>query len=111
MRCFNFAKVTFELSFNPFNEAIRAFEQYIRTYPAADNTDEAYNYLVMAYLGTRNYSMAMASLEKIKMRDDGIDRAYQKVAFYRGLELYKNLRFDEAVDAFEVSLEYASMIR
>lgn len=105
---FNFAKVTFELSYNPFNEAIRAFEQYIRTYPAAENSDEAYNYLVMAYLGTRNYSMAMASLEKIKIRDAKIDKAYQKVSFYRGLELYKNLRFDEAVDAFEVSLQYAN---
>ncbi|MEN8157453.1 MAG: tetratricopeptide repeat protein [Bacteroidota bacterium] len=104
---FNFAKLTFELSMNPFGEAIRAFEHYIRTYPAADNTDEAYNYLVMAYMGTRNYSMAMASLEKIKLRDESIDRAHQKVAFYRGLELYKNLRFDEAVDALEVSLEYA----
>jgi tetratricopeptide (TPR) repeat protein len=105
---FNFAKVTFELSMNPFNEAIRAFELYIRTYPAADNVDEAYNYLVMAYLATRNYSMAMASLDKIRIRDDKIDGAHQKVAFYRGLELYKNLRFDEAVDALEVSLEYAS---
>jgi len=104
---FNFAKVTFELSYNPFNEAIRAFEQYIRAYPAADNTDEAYNFLVMAYLGTRNYSMAMASLEKIKIKDAKIDKAYQKVSFYRGLELYKNLRFSEAVDAFEVSLQYA----
>ncbi len=104
---FNFAKVTFELSFNPFNEAIRAFEQYIRAYPAADNTDEAYNYLVMAYLGTRNYSMAMASLEKIKIKDAKIDKAYQKVSFYRGLELYKNLRFNEAVDVLEGSLQYA----
>jgi len=104
---FNFAKVTFELSYNPFNEAIRALELYIRTYPAADNTDEAYNYLVTAYLGTRNYSMAMASLEKIRRKDSNIERAYQKVAFYRGLELYKNLRFTEAVDALEVSLKYA----
>ncbi len=104
---FNFAKVTFELSLNPFNEAIRAFEQYIRAYPTADNTDEAYNYLVLAYLGTHNYSMAMASLEKIRLRDDNIDKANQKVAFYRGLELYKNLRFDEAVDALEVSIQYA----
>jgi tetratricopeptide (TPR) repeat protein len=108
---FNFAKVTFELSFNPFNEAIRAFEQYIRTYPAADNTDEAYNYLVMAYLATKNYSMAMASLEKIRIRDEEIDRAYQKVSFYRGLELYKNLRFDEAVEALELSLKYAHLDR
>jgi len=105
---FNFAKVTFELSFSPFNEAIRALELYIRTYPAADNTDEAYNFLVTAYLGTRNYSMAMTSLEKIKRKDAKIERAYQKVAFYRGLELYKNLRFAEAVDALEVSIQYAS---
>lgn len=106
---FNFAKVTFELSINPFNEAIRAFEYYIRTYPAAENTDEAYNYLVLAYLATRNYSMAMESLENIRIRDENIDRAHQKVAFYRGLELYRNLRFDEAVDALEVALEYANM--
>ncbi len=105
---FNFAKVTFEMSMNPFNEAVRAFELYIRTYPAADNVDEAYNYLVMAYLGTRNYSMAMTSISKIKKRDENIDRAHQKVAFYRGLELYKNLRFDEAVDALEISLEFAN---
>ncbi len=104
---FNFAKVTFELSYNPFNEAIRAFELYIRTYPAADNTDEAYNYLVMAYLATKNYGMAMESLQKIRIRNDQINQAYQKVAFYRGLELYKNLRFDEAVTALETSLEYA----
>ncbi len=105
---FNFAKVTFELSYSPFNEAIRALELYIRTYPAADNTDEAYNFLVTAYLGTRNYSMAMTSLEKIRVKDANIERAYQKVAFYRGLELYKNLRFDEAVDALEVSMQYAA---
>jgi len=105
---FNFAKVTFELSYSPFNEAIRALELYIRTFPAADNTDEAYNLLVTAYLGTRNYSMAMASLDKIRRKDANIERAYQKVAFYRGLELYKNLRFTEAVDALEISLQYAT---
>jgi len=104
---FNFAKVTFELSYSPFNEAIRALELYIRTYPAADNTDEAYNFLVTAYLQTRNYSMAMSSLEKIRRKDANIERAYQKVAFYRGLELYKNLRFAEAVDALEVSQQYS----
>jgi len=106
---FNFAKVTFELSIDPFNEAIRAFEYYIRTYPAAENTDEAYNYLVLAYLATRNYSMAMESLENIRIRNEDIDRAHQKVAFYRGLELYRNLRFDEAVDALEVALDFAAL--
>ena len=105
---FNYAKVTYELAYSPFNEAIRAFEDYIRSYPAADNTDEAYNYLVNAYLGTRNYSMALVSIQKIKRKDARIERALQKVAFYRGLELYKNLRFNEAVEALELSQEYST---
>jgi len=103
---FNYAKLTFELSYNPFNEAIKSFNQYITYYPSSDRIDEAYNYLVMAYLQTRNFSMALASLEKIRYRDEQIERAYQKVAFYRGLELYNNLRFIEAVNILEKSLEY-----
>lgn len=103
---FNYAKLTFELSYNPFNEAIQSFNQYITYYPSSDRIDEAYNYLVMAYLQTRNFSMALASLEKIRYRDEQIERAYQKVAFYRGLELYNNLRFVEAVNILEKSLEY-----
>jgi len=103
---FNYAKLAFELSYNPFNEAIKAFNQYITYYPSSDRIDEAYNYLVTAYLRTRNFSMALSSLEKIRYRDEQIERAYQKVAFYRGLELYNNLRFIEAVNVLEKSLEY-----
>ncbi len=103
---FNYAKVTYELSYNPFNEAVIAFNQYLKLYPASDRADEVYNYLVMAYLSTRNYSMAVESLEKIKVKDARIEAAYQKVAFFRGLELYKNLRFTEAQDILEKSLKY-----
>jgi tetratricopeptide (TPR) repeat protein len=103
---FNYAKLAFELSYNPFNEAIQSFNQYITWYPSSERIDEAYNYLVLAYLQTRNFSMALASLEKIRHRDENIEKAYQKVAFYRGLELYNNLRFIEAVDILEKSLAY-----
>jgi tetratricopeptide (TPR) repeat protein len=103
---FNSAKLAYELDYNPFNEAIKTFNQYISYYPSSERIDEAYNYLVMAYLQTKNFSMAMNSLEKIKYRNVDIERAYQKVAFYRGLELYNNLRFIEAVDILERSLEY-----
>jgi len=103
---FNYAKLTFELSYDPFNEAIRAFNQYISYYPSSERIDEVYNYLVMAYLQTRNFSMALESLDKISNRDAKMNEAFQKVAFYRGLELYNNLRFTEAVDILERSLEY-----
>ena len=103
---FNFAKVTYELSYSPFNEAIRVFNSYINLYPASSRTDEAYSFLVMAYLNTRNYRMAMESLEKIKVRDRDMDKAYQRVSFYRGLELFTNLRFTDAIISLDKSLRH-----
>lgn len=105
---FNFAKITYELSYSPFNEAIRALNQYIEEYAHSDRIDEAYEFLMQAYLNTRNYKEALESLNKIQEKSDRIKSAYQRVAFYRGLELFSNLKFDEAVDHFDLSLEYGA---
>ncbi len=104
---FNYAKVTYELSYSPFNEAIQAFNRYLSLYPASKRSDEAYNYLVAAYMNTRNYKMAMESLERIKEKDDDMEKALQRVSFFRGLELFTNLRFTDAVVSFDRSLKYS----
>jgi GTP1/Obg family GTP-binding protein len=65
-------------------------------YPNSRRIDEAYNYLVMAYMNTRNYREALASIEKIREQTNDIRRAHQRVAYFRGLELYSNLRFEDA---------------
>jgi TolA-binding protein len=104
---FNYAKVTYELSYNPFNEAIQAFNRYLSLYPASKRSDEAYNFLVAAYLNTKNYKMAMESLEKIKEKDTNMEKALQRVSFFRGLELFTNLRFTEAIASFDKSLKYS----
>ncbi len=105
---FNFAKITYELSYSPFNEAIRALNQYIEEYAHSDRIDEAYEFLMQAYLNTRNYKEALESLNKIQEKNDRIKSAYQRVAFYRGLELFSDLKFDEAVDHFDLSLQYGT---
>ncbi|MFW5644624.1 MAG: tetratricopeptide repeat protein [Bacteroidota bacterium] len=104
---FNYAKLTYELSYSPFNEAIRTFNFYINQYPASPRVDEAYNYLVNAYLNTRNYKMAMESIEKIKTKEPEIERAYQRVAFFRGLELFTNQRFSDALLVFDKALKFS----
>ena len=98
---FNYAKITYELSFSPFNEAIRAFEKYIELYPHSPKIDEAYQYLVMAFQNTKNYRMALESLEKILNKNEKVKEAYQRIAFYRGLELYNDLKFEDALELFE----------
>lgn len=104
---FNYAMLTYELYHSPFNEAIGAFQEFIDTYPNSERIDEAYNFLVMAYLYTSNYKEALSSLEKISEKDHGMKEAYQKVAYYRGLELFNNLNYIEAVEKFEKSLQYS----
>lgn len=98
---FNFAKLSYELSLSPYNEAIDAFELYIKKYPKSDRKDEAYGYLVSVYLTTKNYKDALASLEKIKVKDLKMKEAYQKIAFFRGVELYNDGDFNGAIKFFD----------
>ncbi len=103
---FNFAKITYELLYSPFNEAIEAFQEYIQLFPNSKRIDEAYNYLVLAYMNTRNYQNALESLEKMKNKDASTKQAYQRVAFFRALELFQNLNYTEAIEKFNLSLKY-----
>lgn len=103
---YNYSKLTFELYYSPFNESIDVLNDYISKYPNTKRTDEAYNYLVTAYMNTKNYKAALESLEKIKTKSHDIKKAYQRVAFYRGLELFNNLNFEEAIEMFNKSLLY-----
>lgn len=105
---FNYALTTYELSYSPFNEAIESFNDYIRQYPVSKRTDEAYNYLVMAYLNAKNYRLALSSIDKIRDKNDDIKKAYQKISYYRALELINNLKFDEAIILLNGSVKYGS---
>ncbi|HPJ79438.1 MAG: tetratricopeptide repeat protein [Prolixibacteraceae bacterium] len=101
---FNYAKLTYELSYSPFNETIKAFDKYITLYPNSDRNTDAYKYLVDVFMVTRNYRDAIASIEKIKGRNAEIDQAYQRVTHYRGLELFTNGAYEQAIAMFDKSL-------
>lgn len=104
---FNYAKLTYEMRTTAFNEAINAFKEYIDKYPDSDNTTEAYNYLVNAYLNSNNYKEALNSLEQLDELDRALQKAYQKVAYYRGLEFYNNRHYEEAAKTLNKSLDYS----
>ncbi|NQU87196.1 MAG: tetratricopeptide repeat protein, partial [Mariniphaga sp.] len=46
---FNYAKITYELSYSPFSETIKAFDKYISLYPNSERNNSAYQYLVRVY--------------------------------------------------------------
>ena len=108
---FNYAKLTYELSYSPFNETIKAFDNYISLYPNSERNAEAYRILTEVYMVTKNYKDAIESIEKIKSKTPTILQAYQRVTFYRGLELFNNFAYNEAIKYFDTSIENGSYDR
>ncbi len=108
---FNYAKLTYETTSSPFGEAIGAFQEYIELYPGSDKIEEAYNYLVSSFTEIRNYSAALSALDKIRNKDSRLEAAYQRVAFFRGLELFKNMEIEQSIEMFDKSLKYEKYSR
>jgi TolA-binding protein len=105
---FNSALLTYELDYSPFNEAVQALNEYLDRYPNSKRSDEANNYLVMAYLNAKNFSMALASIDKIRDKNNEIKKAYQKIAYYRGLELFSNSNFADAIELLNESTRFGN---
>lgn len=103
----HYAKLCFELSYTPFNEAVKAFQEFIAKYPNSPRIDEAYADLSKAFLYSKNYKEAIDALENIKHITPEIEEAYQRACFYRGLELFNNLDFEQAIIHFDKSLNNA----
>ncbi len=101
---FTYAQLQYELSSNPFSNAISAFEKYMNEYPKADRRAEAERYLSNIYLTTKNYNAAIASLEKINQKSAALNEAYQRVLCFKGMELYNAGKYEEAQSYFTKSM-------
>lgn len=102
---FQYAKLSAELSINPYDNAIEAFNKYIKEYPKSNRIDEANTYLVNIYLTTRNYKDALKSIESIKRKDNRLLEAYERIAFNRGVELFNEGKIDESIQLFSKVIE------
>ncbi|MDY0101760.1 MAG: tetratricopeptide repeat protein [Lentimicrobium sp.] len=102
---FNYAKLSIELSYDPYNEAIKALQEYLVEYPSSPRRDEAYTHLANLYLVTKNYREALETFENVKKRDGKQKEIYQKISYFRALELFADKQYTEAIGLFKGSLE------
>jgi TolA-binding protein len=102
---FNYAKLAYELSFDPYSEAIIALRDYMAKYPRSPRHDEAQEFLLDVYLKTRNYEAALTALDAIRTKDLRLRTAYQKLAFDRAVELYEARKYDQAIAFLDRSLK------
>ncbi|PQB04837.1 tetratricopeptide repeat protein [Aureitalea marina] len=97
----NYAKLSYEIgnSYRPVPEVLLSF---IDQYPDNANNDELQELLIDSYISSRNYGAALDLLENNKKFENKL--AYQKVAFFRGVELFNENRFQQARELFQKSL-------
>lgn len=108
---FNYAKLAYELSYDPFHEAIQAFDRYLTAYPDSPRKDDAYAFLLKVHMATKNYPAAMRALDS--MKDIGISgrEDYQRAAYNHGVQLMREGENDEALKYFKISQKYRELPR
>lgn len=108
---FAFAKLSFELNFQPV--AINAMNELLSAFPETKYKDEANEMLAQLLITTRNYKEALASLDKIRARSPKANAAYQKVAYFRAIELFNDKDYEKAIGLFNKAItnESDQMIR
>ncbi len=98
---FQFAVLSFKVDINPYDESVRAFENYLSQYPDSKRKRDVYQYLVNVYTNTSNYAKALESIENLPSKDALLKKVYQTVAFNYGVELYQKGQMTEAYTAFK----------
>ncbi|SFT85702.1 Tetratricopeptide repeat-containing protein [Lishizhenia tianjinensis] len=98
---YNSAILSYKLDYNPYSQAIVAFETYLNKYPNSKRKNDVYQYLVNVYSNTKNYQAALTSLENLPSLNIKLKSAYQIIAFNRGLELLEQRAYPEAIATFK----------
>jgi len=97
----NYAKLSYEIG-NPYQSVPEVLMGYLNKYPQTAYKQEIENLLINSYITSKNYKEALSLLEKNKNPQNR--PAFQKVAFYRGLELYTDGNYNEALALFKKSI-------
>jgi len=101
---FSFAKLSYELDFNPYNDAVKSFSRYLREFPTSKRTDQVYGYLINVYSTTRNYDQAIKSIESLSSIDILLKPTYQKLVYFNGVEFFNNNDLTSAETQFRKSI-------
>ncbi len=92
----------------PFSSSVDMLEGFIRLYPDSEYTPKVEEYLATAYYNERNYTKALANIEKIRHPSNAVLTAKQKILYELGIGAMTNGRPADASSYLKRSLELAS---
>ena len=97
----NYTKLSYEIG-NPYVSTPEILKSFMDKYPTNPNNPELKSLLINSFITSKNYTEALILLEKNKTPENKLP--YQKVTFYRGLEVYTDGKYQEAYILFKKSL-------
>jgi TolA-binding protein len=97
----NYAKLSYEIG-NSYQSVPSVLQAFLKKYPDNAGRSEIEKLLIDSYISSKNYKEALVLLERNKSPENKL--AYQKVLFYRGLELYTDGNYEEASKMFARSI-------
>tara|TARA_R110002111_G_scaffold20120_4_gene48333 strand:- start:1962 stop:4982 length:3021 start_codon:yes stop_codon:yes gene_type:complete len=98
----NYAKISYEIG-NPYQSVPQVLAGYLDEYPETSYKEEIETLLIDSYITSKNYKEALVLLKGKNSFENKV--AYQKVAFLRGIELYNETKYNEALALFNSSLK------
>lgn len=100
----NYARLSYEIG-NAYEPVPQVMTTYLEKYPKDEHQQEIQELLVDSYITSKNFEGAMELLEKNK--GYASKETYQKVAYYRGVELFIEGDYEPALERFSKSLKNA----
>lgn len=97
---FGYAKASYELAYNPYDEATEIFHKFLDEFPNSTKKNQVYEYLLDVYTTTKNYEQALISINRIKDKNFQIKEAYQKLSYNRAVELFYKQNYTESAKYF-----------
>ncbi|MBI6116854.1 tetratricopeptide repeat protein [Salegentibacter maritimus] len=97
----NYGKLSYEIG-NSYESPSQVLINYIEKYPESENRQAMESLLIDSFLTSGNFEEAMRLLENNRNFSD--KQAYQKVAYYYGLQLYEESDYENAILNFEKAL-------
>ncbi|MCF8308638.1 MAG: tetratricopeptide repeat protein [Bacteroidales bacterium] len=103
---YNYVKISYESPYNPYNKAIDAVRKFRDEFPDSKHMDEINSFLVDIFLSSKDYASAIEAFKEINNKTDRLKKAYQKITYYYGIELYNNESYFKAIKHFKESLKH-----
>lgn len=101
---YNYALCIHQTRYSPFAESVKVFERFLNEYPDSPHVSQVESYLVEVYMNTRNYDVALQSIEKIKHPSSEILGAKQNILYRLGVQSFIDNNMHGAIEYMNRSL-------